>query len=97
MKSKNNRFSVEFQNLQKSNQLNIFIERFVILTKDYCAKNGMNFPIEDFSREVVLIWMKVNDPVKGVGASALELRLEDEMKNFLFALDARYRKNPVSV
>ncbi|MGO2958378.1 MAG: helix-turn-helix domain-containing protein [Acetobacter sp.] len=76
-----------FQDLSKSKQLDLFIERFSKITMEKCEELKIGFPIQAFSKELIGIWMRVNDPLRGLGASSVELRLEDFMQEFLSNLE----------
>lgn len=78
---------LEFQNLSKGKQLDLFIDRFADLTINKCNALGIRFPIQQFTQEAMRIWMHINDPIRGMGADSIELRLEHGMQDFLQKLD----------
>lgn len=80
---------MEFQNLSKGKQLELFIDRFTHLTINKCNALGISFPIQKFTQEAMRMWMHINDPIRGMGADSIELRLEDAMQNFLQNLETK--------
>ena len=78
---------LEFQNIPKGKQLDLFIDRFSNLTINKCNSLGVGFPIQEFTKEAMRMWLRVNDPLRGVGADSVELRLEVGMEEFLQNLE----------